>query len=185
MKATGALASLDSDFLLPYATHLVRSTASTSSSNCLEWSTRCLISMTRRGSLTAALTYLSKCSVKLDGMSAPRSATSCCLTRSRTAAQTMAPAVTAVVTTCQFDRRNSLTAMLGRVRRGPITPWNALDGNPKARMVIKMAVPDVSSSLQAVAQRVVLSHDGGEPSAPYRAFSRPRSNLPLRRSPSG
>ena len=48
---TGALASLDSDFLLPYATHLVRSTASTSSSNCLEWSTRCLISMTRRGSL--------------------------------------------------------------------------------------------------------------------------------------
>src|SRR6516162_1911408 len=55
MKATGALASLDSDFLLPYATHLVRSTASTSSSNCLEWSTRCLISMTRRGSLTAAL----------------------------------------------------------------------------------------------------------------------------------
>src|SRR6516162_11752195 len=83
MKATGALASLDSDFLLPYATHLVRSTASTSSSNCLEWSTRCLISMTRRGSLTAALTYLSKCSVKLDGMPAPRSATSCCLTRSR------------------------------------------------------------------------------------------------------
>src|SRR5262245_43149866 len=65
----------------------------------------------------------------------------------KTAAQTMAPAVTAVVTTCQFDRRNSLTAMLGRVRRGPITPWNALDGNPKARMVIKMAVRDVSCSL--------------------------------------
>src|SRR5262245_45964217 len=29
-----------------------------------------------------------------------------------TAAQTMAPAVTPIVTTCQFDRRNSLTAML-------------------------------------------------------------------------
>src|SRR5712675_2038286 len=83
----------------------------------------------------------------------------------KTAAQTMAPAVTAIVTTCQFDRRNSLTVMLRRVRRGPITPWNALDGNPKARVVIKMAVPDVSSSLQAAAQRVVPSHDGGEPSA--------------------
>jgi hypothetical protein len=35
----------------------------------------------------------------------------------KTAAQTMAPAVTAIVTTCQFDRRNSLTAMLRRVRR--------------------------------------------------------------------
>src|SRR5215831_14066472 len=60
----GALASWDLDFLLPYATHLVRSTASTSSSNCLAWSTRCRISMTRQRSLTAALTYLSKCSAK-------------------------------------------------------------------------------------------------------------------------
>ena len=33
-------------------------------SNCLAWSTRCRISMTRQRSLTAALTYLSKCSVK-------------------------------------------------------------------------------------------------------------------------
>src|SRR5215813_14285378 len=64
MKATGALASSDLDFLLPYATQLVRSTASTSSSNCLAWSTRCRISMTRQRSLTAALTYLSKCSAK-------------------------------------------------------------------------------------------------------------------------
>src|SRR5262249_53542095 len=38
---------------------------------------------TRPRSLTAALTYLSKCSAKLDGMPAPRSATSCCRTRSR------------------------------------------------------------------------------------------------------
>ena len=52
-------------------------------SNCLAWSTRCRISMTRQGSLTAALTYLSKCSAKPDGMPAPRSATSCCQTRSR------------------------------------------------------------------------------------------------------
>ena len=57
MKATGALASSDWDFLLPYATHLVRSTASTSSSNCLAWSTRCRVSMTRQRSLTAALTF--------------------------------------------------------------------------------------------------------------------------------
>src|SRR5215472_11956437 len=83
MKATGALASSDLDFLLPYATHLVLSTASTSSSNCLAWSTRCRISTTRQRSLTAALTYLSKCSAKLDGMPAPRSATPSCQTRSR------------------------------------------------------------------------------------------------------
>src|SRR5215472_415944 len=83
MKATGALASSDLDFLLPYRTHLVRSIASTSSSNCLAWSTRCRISTTRQRSLTVALTYLSKCSAKLDGMPAPRSATSCCQTRSR------------------------------------------------------------------------------------------------------
>ena len=55
----------------------------TSSSNCLAWSTRCRISMTRQRSLTAALTYLSKCSAKRDDMPAPRSATSCCQTRSR------------------------------------------------------------------------------------------------------
>jgi hypothetical protein len=50
MKAIGALGSSDLDFLLPYAMHLVRSTASTSSSNCSAWSTRCRISMTRRRS---------------------------------------------------------------------------------------------------------------------------------------
>src|SRR5262245_57911065 len=45
----------------------------------------------------------------------------------------MAPAVTTMVTTCQFDRRNSLTAMLRRVRRDPITPRNASQRNPTGR----------------------------------------------------
>ena len=37
------------------------------------------------------------------------------------------PHLASAVTTCQFDRRNSLTAMPRRVRRDPITPWKALD----------------------------------------------------------
>jgi hypothetical protein len=55
------------------------------------------------------------------------------LPSTKVAAQAIAPAVTAIVTQCQFDLRVSLTAMLRRVRRNPITPWNAVDGNSTIR----------------------------------------------------
>src|SRR3954469_21291658 len=51
----------------------------------------------------------------------------------------MAPAVTAIVTTCKFDRRNSPTAMLRRVRRDPITPWTYVSGNPNDHTNLSIA----------------------------------------------